>query len=489
MGRTSRRGLAVGLAALAGLVLTACATDTVGTRPPAHAHAHVAAPPPLAAGLDPAADMDPFPSTYAPLPSAPTAIVGANVLTGAGQEIDGGTVLLAGGKIVAVGRDLAVPAGAQVIDGRGKWVTPGVIDAHSHLGVYPSPSVSSRQDGNEMTDPNAAGVWAEHSVWPQDPGFDRSRAGGVTTLLILPGSGNLFGGRAVVLKNIPSVTTQGMKFPGAPYSLKMACGENPKRVYGSKGRFPSTEMGNVLGYRKAWIDAADYARKWDDYRDKLGRHEKAEPPKRDLQLDTLAGVLKGQILVQNHCYRSDEMATMIDISHEFGFHIAMFHHASEAYKIAPLLKREGICVATWADWAGFKMEAYDGIEANAAMVHHAGACLVIKSDDPVITQHLNQEAGIAMGAGNRAGFDITRAEAIAWITSNPARAIGVGDRTGSLEPGKMADVVIWSGDPFSIYTKADKVFLDGALIYDRSDPRRQPRSDFEVGQPGEGAFQ
>jgi imidazolonepropionase-like amidohydrolase len=269
----------------------------------------------------------------------------------------------------------------------------------------------------------------------------------------------------------------------------MACGENPKRVYGSKGRFPSTEMGNVLGYRSAWIDAADYMRRWDDYRDKVSRHEKADPPKRDLKLDTLAGVLRGQILVQNHCYRSDEMATMIDISHEFGFHIAMFHHASEAYKVAPLLKQEGICTATWADWAGFKMEAFDGIEANAAMVDHAGACLVIKSDDPVITQHLNQEAGIAMGAGLRAGFTISRAHAISWITSNPARAIGVGDKTGSLEPGKMADVVLWSGDPFSVYSKADKVFVDGALLYDRSDKRFQPRSDFELGQPGEGAFQ
>jgi imidazolonepropionase-like amidohydrolase len=444
---------------------------------------------PLPPGLDPAKDADPFPSTYRPLPSAPTAIVGANILTATGQEIDGGVIVLSGGKIVAVGKDTPVPAGARVIDGRGKWVTPGIIDAHSHLGVYPSPSVSARSDGNELTDPNTAGVWAEHSVWPQDPGFDRSRAGGVTALLILPGSGNLFGGRAVVLKNVPAITTQAMKFPGAPYSLKMACGENPKRVYGSKGRFPSTAMGNVQGYRNAWIDAADYARKWDDYRDKVAKHEKADPPKRDLRLDTLAGVLKGEILVQNHCYRSDEMATMIDISHEFGFHISMFHHASEAYKVAPLLKREGICTATWADWAGFKMEAYDGIEANAAIVHHAGACLVIKSDDPVITQHLNQEAGIAMGASLRAGLPVTRAEAISWITSNPAKAIGVGDKTGSLEPGKMADVVLWSGDPFSIYSKADKVFVDGAVVYDRSDPRLQPRSDFELGQPGEGAFQ
>jgi imidazolonepropionase-like amidohydrolase len=482
--RFAGAALAAGVLAL----LAGCAT-TAPTKPAAPAPKPEAEAKPLPAGLDPLKDANPFPSTYKRIPAPVTAIVGANILTATEQEIDGGTVLFADGKIQAVGKDVAVPAGALVIDGRGKWVTPGIIDAHSHLGVYPSPSVSARSDGNELTDPNTAGVWAEHSVWPQDPGFDRARAGGVTAFMILPGSGNLFGGRAVVIKNVPAITTQAMKFPGAPYSLKMACGENPKRVYGSKGRFPSTAMGNVLGYRAAWIDAADYARKWDDYREKVAKHEKADPPKRDLKLDTLAGVLKGEILVQNHCYRSDEMATMIDISHEFGFHVAMFHHASEAYKVAPLLKKEGICTATWADWAGFKMEAYDGIEANAAMVDHAGACLVIKSDDATITQHLNQEAGIAMGAGLRAGFQISRAHAISWITANPAKAIGVGAMTGTLEPGKMADVVLWSGDPFSVYTKADKVFIDGALIYDRSDPRYQPKSDFELGQPGEGAFQ
>ncbi len=485
---TESWGAALAAGVLAAACLSGCATTTAPS-PAAKPEETQADSRPLSKGLDPASDTDPFPSTYRPLAAPPTAIVGATVLTATGQQIDGGTVVFADGRITAVGKDVAVPQGATVVDGRGKWVTPGIIDAHSHLGVYPSPAVSSRSDGNELTDPNTAGVWAEHSVWPQDPGFNRARAGGVTTLLILPGSGNLFGGRAVVLKNIPATTTQGMKFPGAPYSLKMACGENPKRVYGSKNRFPSTEMGNVLGYRKAWIDAADYGRKWDEYRAKVANHEKADPPKRDLQLDTLVGVLRGQILVQTHCYRSDEMATMIDISHEFGFHISMFHHASEAYKVAPLLAREGICTATWADWAGFKMEAFDGIESNAAMVHHAGACLVIKSDDPVITQHLNQEAGIAMGAGNRAGFNISRADAIAWITANPAKAVGVGDRTGTLETGKMADVVVWSGDPFSIYTKADKVFLDGALTYDRHDPRFQPRSDFELGQPAEGAFQ
>lgn len=482
-----RPGMAATAALMTAALLAGCATTATGAsgdaKPVQKAEAK-----PLPKGLDPAS-APAFPSTYKPLPSRPTAIVGATVLTATGQQIDNGVVVMSGGKIVSVGdASTPIPADVAVIDGKGKWVTPGVIDAHSHLGVYPSPAVSSRMDGNEMTDPNTAGVWAENSVWPHDPGFNRARAGGVTTLEILPGSGNLFGGRSVVLKNVPSITTQGMKFPGAPYSLKMACGENPKRVYGSKGRSPSTAMGNVFGYRKAWIDAAEYARKWDDYRAKVSKGEKADAPKRDLTLDTLAGVLHGDILIQNHCYRADEMATMIDISHEFGFHIAAFHHASEGYKIAELLAKEDICIATWADWAGFKMESYDGIEANAALSHRAGTCVIIHSDDPVITQHLNQEAAIAMTAGNRIGLNITRAEAIAWITANPAKAIGVGDKTGSLVAGKAADVVLWSSDPFSVYSVAEKVFIDGALTYDRHDPRFQPKSDFEVGQPGGGAF-
>ena len=484
-------GLRAAFAATAtAALLAACATT--GTTGPSTGKPTASADKParpLRAGLDPAARSDAFPSTYAPLPSRATAIRGATILTATGQQIDNGVVVFAGGKIVSVGGpETPIPADVAVIDGRGKWVTPGVIDSHSHLGVYPSPSVPSKSDGNEATDPNTSNVWAEHSLWPQDPGFNRARAGGVTTLQILPGSANLFGGRSVTVRNVPSVTMQGMKFPGAPYGVKMACGENPKRVYGGKSRSPSTAMGNVAGYRKAWIDAADYARRWDDYRAKIDKGEKAEAPKRDLGLDTLAGVLRGEILVQNHCYRADEMAVMIDIAKEFGYKITMFHHASEAYKVGPLLAKEDICFATWADWQGFKMESLDGIEANAAIAFRAGACTVIHSDDETMTQRLNQEAALAMAAGNRIGLNITRAEAIAWITANPAKAMGIGDQTGSLVPGKRADVVIWSGDPFSVYSTADTVFIDGAVVYDRHDPRYQPKSDFELGTPGAGEF-
>jgi imidazolonepropionase-like amidohydrolase len=300
-------------------------------------------------------------------------------------------------------------------------------------------------------------------------------------MMLLPGSGNLFGGRTITVRNVPAITAQAMKFPGAPQGLKIACGENPLRTYGGRGRSPSTRMGNVAGYRRAWIEAADYKRRWDNWR----RTRAGDPPRRDPQLDTLAGVLAGEILVQNHCYRSDEMAIMIDIAREFGFRIRTFHHANEAYKIAPLLAREGICAATWTNWWGYKMEVYDAIEENAAMVHAAGGCAIIHSDDALLVQHLNQEAAAALSAGRRAGLRISEARAIAWITANPARALGIEAETGTLEPGKRADVVLWSANPFSIYALAERVWIDGALAYARAEPATHHRSDFLLGQPGQ----
>ncbi|MEX2284596.1 MAG: amidohydrolase, partial [Gemmatimonadota bacterium] len=427
----------------------------------------------------PAESPQPFPSTYTAQVSRPTLIRNATVLTATGPAIANGSVLLRDGKVAEIGTNITAPGDATVIDAGGKWVTPGVIDTHSHMGVYSSPGIASLSDGNEMTDPVTAQVWAEHSIWPQDPQFALALAGGITTAQILPGSGNLIGGRGVTIKNVPTRTMQGMKFPGAPYGLKMACGENPKRVYGERTRAPSTAMGNMAGYRMAWIRAAKY-------RDDMAAWKKAgsdptKRPTRDLQLETLAGVLDGEILVQNHCYRADEMANMIDLAKEFGYKIASFHHAVESYKIRDLLAREGICSSMWADWWGFKLEAYDGIQANIPLVHEAGACAIVHSDDAQGIQRLNQEAAKAMTAGKQAGINLTREDVIKWITLNPAKALGIDKWTGSLEPGKMGDVVIWSGDPFSVYSKAEKVFIDGALIYDRNDPRFQPKSDFILG--------
>ena len=443
--------------------------------------AELAGPPKLAPPIR--TNENPFPSTYVRYPGVPTVIRHATVFDGDGRRWSDGTVIFVDGVIRAVGGPaLPSPAGAVEIDGTGKWVTPGVIDVHSHLGDYPSPGTQSLSDGNEATSPVRPEVWAEHSVWPQDPGFSRALInGGVTTLQILPGSANLFGGRSVTLKNVPARTVQGMKFPGAPYGLKMACGENPKRVYGSKGNMPQTRMGNIALTRETWIKAQAYKRKWDKYYAKGG-----DMPERDLAMDTLKGVLEGKILVHNHCYRADEMANMIDLSKEFGYHITAFHHAVEAYKIADLLRDNDICAAMWADWYGFKMESYDAIKENIPLVQNAGACAMVHSDDPNGIQRLNQEVAKALADGRRAGINVPDQVAWEWLSRNPAKALGILNQTGTLTPGKMADVVLWNGDPFSDYTRPQMVWIDGAVMYDMSNPRRRPVSDFELGQPGEG---
>ena len=471
------RRLAVGSLFL--LALGACAKSeppkTASDRPPSKS----STPPP---GKGKGYSHDPFPSTYKRYPGVPTLVRNVTVFDGEGGRIDHGAVLFADGKVVAVAQDIPAPAGALVIDGEGKWLTPGIIDIHSHLGDYASPGVQALSDGNEMTSPVTADVWAEHSVWPQDPGFSRALAnGGVTTLQILPGSANLFGGRSIVLKNVYARTVQGMKFPGAPYGLKMACGENPKRVYGAKNREPSTRMGNIAVDRATWAKAVAYKRKWDKY-----EKEGGDPPDRDIAMDTLAGVLDGEILVHNHCYRADEMANVIDMAKEFGYKVSAFHHAVEAYKIADYLKANQICAAVWADWSGFKMESYDGIPENLALLQKEGACAMIHSDDQNGIQRLNQEVAKALAAGRRAGIAISDETAWEWLSYNPAKALGIADRTGSLKPGKMADVVLWNGNPYSVYTRPERVWVDGALLYDANDPVRRPISDFELGQPGYG---
>jgi len=424
------------------------------------------------------APADPYPSTYKPFPGMPTVIRGATIFDGEGGRIEGGVIFMVSGKISSIGGpDTPIPADVAVFDAKGKYVTPGVIDIHSHLGVYPSPGVSALSDGNEATAPVTADVWAEHSIWPQDPGFSRALAnGGVTSLQILPGSANLVGGRSVTLKNVYARTQQGMKFPGAPYGMKMACGENPKRVYGAKGREPSTRMGNIAVDRQTWIKAREYQKKRAAGKDQV----------RDLAMETMADALEGKILVHNHCYRADEMANVIDMSKEFGYKVTAFHHAVEAYKIADLLKENGICSAMWADWYGFKMESYDGIRENIPLVHNAGACAIVHSDDENGIQRLNQEAAKTLGAARRMGINIPDEVAWTWLSYNPAKAMGIAEQTGSLKVGKMADVVLWNGNPFSVYTRPEKVWIDGALLYDAADPNRRPVSDFELGQSGAG---
>ena len=442
----------------------------------------------------PVAVAEPYPSTYVAAPSGAVLIRGATVFDGRGGQIDNGSVLLRDGRIAAIGAALAVPADATVIDAGGKWVTPGIIDVHSHVGAGPSPDVHGHTGVNEPTGPVTARVRIEHDIWPQDPGLYRAMMSGVTTLQILPGSGNLFGGRSVVLKNVPARTVQGMKFPGAPYGFKMACGEVPmysynpaNHLYGTLANTPATRKGSFAVYRQQWINAQRYRSEWQAYEAALARHEKhVEAPQRDLDLETLAEILDGAIEVHMHCHRADEMAFVLDLAREFGYRVAAFHHAQEAYKIADLLAKDGVCAAMWADWWGYNMESNDGIPENIALVQAAGGCALLHSDSETGGQHLNQEAAKALADGQRMGLKLSRALAWSWLSYNPAKALRIEKQTGSLEPGKMADVVLWDGDPLSAYSHAEKVFVDGALVFDRLDPQRWPVSDFELGQVGEG---
>ncbi len=445
---------------------------------------------PLAPFTEPAEPPDPQPFTTAPA----VLIRGATVMTAAGKIFAPGFILMRGGHIEALGEGQGPdPQDARVIEAAGQFVTPGIIDTHSHMGVYPMPFMDGLEDGNEMTSPTTPEVWAEHAFWPQDPSLWRAVAGGVTTIQVLPGSANLIGGRSFVAKLRPAQSARAMRFVGAPQGLKMACGENPKRVYGEKGG-PMTRMGNVAGYRLAFQKAREYKRSLEHYQRDLAvwkqknasadggeePEDPPEPPARDFGLETLVGVLDGDILVHVHCYRADEMHLMLDLASEFGFHIRSFHHALEAYKLRDRLAHEGTAVSTWADWWGFKMEALDGVPENAALVAAAGGRAIIHSDSETEVRHLNQEAAKALAAGRQLGLDLSDDDALRWITANPAWALGVQAQTGTLEVGKMADVVLWDKHPFSVYARTVAVFIDGEPVYERKDGPRL--SDFELGQ-------
>ena len=453
----------------AGTFLLACLFPLlIGAAPPPRPRHR---PPPPPAEADAAETI--YASRYVPLPRTDTLIVNARILDGLGGRIDNGAVLLRDGKIVSVGAPPASTAGLTVIDAAGRWVTPGIIDVHSHDGTYVAPLTandSSYSDVSEIASPIAAGTWVEHGINVQDPGFFRALESGVTTLQTLPGSIPLIGGRSVVLKPIPANSVAAMKFPGARQGVKLSCGDNPRSHFGSAGRGPNSRMGEIEMLRGIFARAKAE-----------GGARRGPGTPQDMQ--TLDGVLSGRFPVHIHCYRADDIATMLDLAREFGFKITAVHHATEAYKIPRLLIERGTCAVVWSDWWGFKTEAADAVRANAAIVDAAGGCVAMHSDSPLMGQRLNLEAAKAMASGRRAGIAITPEHAIRWITSNSAKILGLDDRIGAVAPGRNADLVLWSGDPFSVYSHADKVFVDGALAFDRADPRRHPRSDFEVGRP------
>ncbi len=404
-------------------------------------------------------------------PSAPPMLLrGATVMTAAGPTLERADVLVEGGRISAVGVDLVAPHGVAVIDVAGRWITPGIIDPHSHLGVYAVPATNATADGNEMTGPFKPDIRAEDSFWPQDPAIERALAGGVTTIHVLPGSANLVGGQGVSLRLVRALSAREMRMPDAPPTMKLACGENPLRLYGqAKGVEPQTRMAEVAMLRQKLENARAY---------------KLESGKaRDFATDALAQHLRGEILAQNHCYRADEMLVRLDLFAEFGIAPRAFHHAVEAYKIRDRLAQAGVGAVVWADWAGLKMELVDAVPANAALLDQAGVRVALHSDSPYDIQRLNQEAAKALAAGRRAGVPVEREAALRWITANPAWILGIDARTGTLEPGKDADLVVWSGDPFSVYAHAEQVFIEGRRAYDRARPEA-PRSDFELGLRG-----
>jgi imidazolonepropionase-like amidohydrolase len=301
-------------------------------------------------------------------------------------------------------------------------------------------------------------------------------------LQVLPGSSPIFGGRAIIVHPIQAPTVAAMKVPGAPQGFKMACGENPKSqdADAKEAHGPTSRQGEVAFVREAFMEAQDYRDAWNLY----AAGKAATPPKRDLKKEALAGILAGDIHIAMHCYRSDDMATMLAVAREFGFTIGSFHHAVEAYKIPALLRTAGTGAAVWGDWWGYKMEALDGVRADAALLDRAGVTVAMHSDSSLTGQRLNIEAAKAAGAARALGIDIPPERMIRWVTSNPARLLFMGDRIGTLAPGYDADLVVWSGNPFSVYTRADLVVIDGAVAFDRSAPPAHSPSDFELGRTG-----
>jgi len=385
------------------------------------------------------------------------AIKGATVLTMARKTIEDGTIVIQDGKIATVGKELPIAATVDVIDARGRYVTPGLVDPHSHLGLYLLPSLEASSDGNEMTGPIQSQVRSEDAINTDDPEIPRAVSGGVTTIQIVPGSGNNIGGWNTIIKLKGEQSLERLKISDAPPSMKWAWGENQKRAYGSRGELPSTLMGEAALVRQKLYEAQNYLAKWKTWEE---GGKKGAPPERNLQLEALAQVLEGKVRVNVHAYQVNHFEAVLRIADEFKFPIASFHHALCAYMIAPEIARRKIGIITFASNWGYKVEAWDAIPQNAYLLWKQGVTVSFHTDNPVLEErHYIGEAVIATHYG------MPDEAALEAITINPARILGIDQRLGSIEVGKDADLVIWDGYPLDLRSKVEMVFIDGELVY------------------------
>lgn len=382
----------------------------------------------------------------------------AKILTVTKGSLDG-SILIRNGKIAEVGPNVTAPAGARVIDAGGQFVMPGIIDCHSHIAT---------EAVNEGSVSVSSMTGIEDTVNPEDIGIYRALAGGVTTANILHGSANAIGGKNVVIKMRWGKDAPEILLDGAMPGIKFALGENPKRRGGSDSgiatrlRYPATRMGVEDVIREAFTDARAYKATMDDYKARAAKGERVIPPRRDLKLEPLVEVLEGKRFVHAHCYRADEILMLLRVADEFGFKIRTLQHVLEGYKVAKEIKEHGAGASTFSDWWSYKVEAYDAIPYNAALMHKKGVLVSLNSDDAEMMRHLNQEAAKSVRYGG-----LTDDEALALITINPAKQLAIDNRVGSIEVGKDADLVIYDKHPLSNYAKVQKVFIDGEMYFER----------------------
>jgi len=391
----------------------------------------------------------------------PVAIVGGTILTAGPQgAIEKGTVVIRDGKIAAVGRDVTAPAGATIIDAAGRYVIPGIIDAHSHTAI--------EADVNECSDAVTAEVRIGDVIDHRDINIYRELAGGVTTINVLHGSCNAIGGQNAVLKLRWGKGPEDLVFKEAPRGIKFALGENPKRsnfnVPGTR-RYPGTRMGVEVVIREAFEEARAYKREWEEYERKArsAGAEKPVAPRRNLRLEELKDVLDGKVLVHAHCYRADEILMLIRVAEEFGFKIRTFQHVLEGYKVAAEIARHGAGASTFSDWWAYKLEAYDAIPYNAAIMAAHGVSVSLNSDSDELARRLYWEAAKAVKYGG-----VSETEALKMVTLNPAWQLGIDARVGSIEVGKDADIAIFSAHPFSPDARVETTLVDGVVYFDRA---------------------